>query len=147
MIRNKYLLFIFRLIVGGLFIWAGILKIVNPLEFAQNVKNFRIVSHEISFFTALVLPWMEVICGAFLIVGFFHKSSALLVSIMLVGFIGLVAITMARGIDTSCGCFGSLSRKADFLLILEDSLLCFFSLNVFFSKSYTLILFRKKPLT
>lgn len=135
MIRNKSVLLAFRVIVGGAFFAAGILKIGDPLEFAQNIKNLRVVSQEISFLAALILPWIEILCGALLITGIFRRPGAFLVSCLLAGFIILVGVTMARGIDTDCGCFGSLSHKADWLLLVQDVLLLFFSLNVLFAKS------------
>jgi uncharacterized membrane protein YphA (DoxX/SURF4 family) len=135
MIRHKYLLLIFRLIVGGAFFAAGLLKVGDPLDFAQNIKNFRVVSYELSFLTALLLPWIEILCGALLITGILRRPSALLVSGLLVGFIILVGVTMARGIDTDCGCFGSLSHKADWLLLVQDGILLFFSVNVLLAKS------------
>jgi len=144
MIHRKIVLFLFRLIVGGVFIWAGILKIIDPLGFAQDIKNFRIISQDMSFFIALVLPWIEVLSGVFLISGIYRRSSALLLSILLLGFMALVTITMIRGIDTECGCFGSLSHKANFWLIIQDSLLCLLSLSSFFSKSDTIALFQKR---
>lgn len=133
MIRNRYLLFAFRLIVGGVFIWAGLLKFFDPLDFAQNIKNYQIFPQEISFLLALILPWTEVICGVFLVLGIFHRASSLLASLLLAAFVILVSVTMARGIDTDCGCFGSFSHKADFRLILTDGILFFFSLNILLS--------------
>ena len=134
MIRNKWALFGCGLIVGGLFIWAGILKIIDPLGFAQSIKNYRFFPHEMGFFVAIILPWVEVLSGAFLILGVFRRSSALLISLLLVGFIGLVAMAVLRGINTACGCFGSLSRKADLKLILLDTFLLLLTLNVFLAK-------------
>jgi putative oxidoreductase len=135
MIRHKYLLLIFRLIVGAAFFAAGLLKVGDPLDFAQNIKNFRVVSYDLSFLTALILPWIEILCGALLITGILRRPSVLLVSGLLVGFIILVGVTMARGIDTDCGCFGSLSHKADWLLLVQDSILLFLSVNILFAKS------------
>ncbi|MDH4271913.1 MAG: DoxX family protein [Candidatus Aminicenantes bacterium] len=134
MIRNRWLLLIFRLVVGGVFIWAGVLKVVDPLGFAQSIMNYQVFPKALAFIIALVLPWVEVIAGGLLIIGLFKRSSALLVSLMLVGFIGLVALALARGIDTSCGCFGSLSRHADLSLILADLGLLYLILCVFFAK-------------
>lgn len=134
MIRNKWLLVVFRFIVGGVFIWAGVLKVVDPLGFAQSIMNYQVFPRTLAFIIALVLPWVEVISGGLLIVGLFKRSSALLVSLMLIGFIGLVALALARGIDTSCGCFGSLSRRADVGLILTDIGLLYLALCVFFAK-------------
>jgi uncharacterized membrane protein YphA (DoxX/SURF4 family) len=134
MIRNRWVLLLFRVILGGVFIWAGALKIADPLGFAQSIQNYQVVPHALAFLIAVVLPWMEVLSGAFLIIGFFKSSSALLITFLLLGFIGLVALALARGIDTSCGCFGSLSRRADFSLILTDAVLLFFALSIFFSR-------------
>jgi len=134
MIRNKYILLAFRLVVGGTFIWAGVSKIIDPLEFAQNIANYRVFSQGISFFLALVLPWIEVICGVFLILGIFRYAGALLLSGLLAVFLVLITVTILRGIDIDCGCFGSLSGKVDYKLILMDSILLFFSLNIFFSR-------------
>jgi putative oxidoreductase len=134
MIRNKRLLVVFRLVVGGVFIWAGVLKVVDPLGFAQSIMNYQVFPRTPAFIIALALPWVEVISGGLLIVGLFKRSSALLVTLMLIGFIGLVALALARGIDTSCGCFGSFSRRADAGLILTDIGLLYFALCVFFAK-------------
>ena len=134
MIRSKHIMLAFRLIVGGVFFASGLLKVGDPLAFAQDIQNFRLVSHEVSFMTALILPWIEILCGALLITGILRRPSALLASGLLLGFIVLVGITMARGIDTDCGCFGSLSHKADWRLLLQDGVLLLMSLSVLFAK-------------
>ena len=131
MTRNRWLLLILRIIVGGVFVWAGALKIADPLGFAQSIKNYQVIPHTLAFLIAVGLPWVEVLSGACLISGVFKRSSALIISLLLIGFIGLVSLALARGIDTSCGCFGSLSRRADFSLILIDAVLLVFALSVF----------------
>jgi len=132
MIGNRYLLFAFRLVVGGVFIWAGLSKIFDPLDFAESIANYRVFPHWMSFFVALVLPWIEVISGAFLILGLFKRSSSFLLSLLLVSFLALIASAILSGIDIDCGCFGNVSRKVDLDLILFDGVLLFLSLNIFF---------------
>lgn len=134
MITNRYLLFLFRLIVGGVFIWAGALKIADPLGFAQNIDNYRIFPHFMSFFLALTLPWVEVVAGAMLILGIWRRPNSLVTSLMLAAFIVLVFSAVIRGIDTDCGCFGSLSGKADIKLMVMDIFFCFCSVNIFLAK-------------
>jgi uncharacterized membrane protein YphA (DoxX/SURF4 family) len=136
MIRHRWLLLLFRVIVGGVFIWAGALKITDPLGFAQSIKNYQVVPHTLAFLIAVVLPWVEVLSGAFLIIGLYRRSSALIISLLLAGFIVLVALALARGIDTSCGCFGSLDRRADFSLILIDAVLLVLAMNIFFARPF-----------
>lgn len=144
MIGNKYLVFSFRLILGGVFIWAGLLKIFDPLGFAEDIANFRVFPQWISFFLALILPWIEVISGVFLILGLFRHASTLILSLLLAAFLVLIVVSIMRGIDIDCGCFGSFSQKVDYKLILTDCVLLFLSLNIFFSKSDHFVLFRKK---
>jgi putative oxidoreductase len=131
MITNRHVLFLFRLIVGGVFIWAGALKIADPLGFAQNIENYRLFPHILSFFLALTLPWIEVVAGAMLILGVWRRPNSLITSALLAAFIVLVFTAVVRGIDTDCGCFGSLSGKADVKLMITDISLCFCSLNIF----------------
>src|SRR4030042_3390365 len=130
-IRNRWVLLL-RVIVGGVFIWAGALKIADPLGFAQSIKNYQVVPHTLAFLIAVVLPWVEVLSGAFLIIGLYRRSSALIISLLLAGFIVLVALALARGIDTSCGCLGSLDRRADLSLILIDAVLLVLATSIFF---------------
>lgn len=132
MIGNKYLLFAFRLVLAGVFIWAGLLKIFDPLGFSQSIQNYRVFPHALSFFIGLVLPWIEVTSGVFLLLGLFRRASSLILSFLLATFLVLIVVTIIRGIDVDCGCFGSLSRQVDYKLILTDSILLLLSLNVFF---------------
>jgi len=145
MLQNRNVLLIFRLIVGGVFIWAGISKIADPLSFAQNVRNYQLVGPALSFLTAIFLPWVELIAGMWIIIGIYPRSSALLISCLLMFFILLVLITMARGLDVDCGCFRTFSRRADWQLIAEDSLWLALSLALLFSPANDFCLLRKKP--
>jgi putative oxidoreductase len=130
--NNRHLQFVFRIILGGVFIWAGILKIFNPLGFAQDIANYRVFPQAVSFFLALFLPWIEVFCGALVILGVLRRSSSLLLSGLLVSFLVLIVTTLIRGIDVECGCFGSLSRTVDYKLLLTDLGLLFLALSIFF---------------
>lgn len=143
MFKNKSWLLLLRLIVGGVFIWAAVSKIADPLTFAQDVRNYRLVGQTLSFLTAIVLPWVELLAGVCLIIGIFPRSSALLVSGLLTFFIILVAVTMVRGIDVECGCFGTFSRKADLWLIVEDSVWLVMSLVLLFSPHNDFCLLKK----
>jgi len=120
MIRNKPLLLVFRVVLGGLFVYAGVVKVVDPLGFAQDIRNYRLVGQSISFIAAVVLPWLEILAGAFLIAGVWKRGAALVITGLLVFFIVLTLVTMARGLDVDCGCFGSLSRKSGWGVIFED---------------------------
>ncbi len=114
-----------RIVVAAVFLWAAVLKIVDPLGFARDISGFRLFPAWAAFLIALALPWLEALCAIFLVFGPWRRTSAILIALMLAGFIILTGLTMARGIDTNCGCFGVQSHKADWGLILQDTGLLF----------------------
>jgi len=130
MIKSKPLLIIFRVVLGGLFVYAGVAKALAPLDFAQNIRNYRLVGQELSFIAAVVLPWIEIVAGVFLAAGIWKRGAALLISGLLVFFVALTLVTMARGIDVDCGCFGALSRKSGLGVILEDGVMLYLGLCI-----------------
>ncbi len=134
MARHKTVLLVFRLVLGGLFVYAGIVKVLEPLDFAQNIRNYRLVGQSLAFIAALILPWLEIVAGVFLIAGIWKRGAALVVSGLLVFFIILTAVTMIRGLDVDCGCFGALSRKSGWSVILEDLAMLYLGLCVLFAK-------------
>jgi uncharacterized membrane protein YphA (DoxX/SURF4 family) len=133
MLKNKTLLVIFRLVLGGLFVYAGVVKVLDPLDFAQNIRNYRLVGQALSFLAAVVLPWLEILAGVALAAGVWTRASALIISGLLVFFILLTLVTIARGLDVECGCFGALSRKSGFGVILEDLGMLFMGLCLLFA--------------
>lgn len=133
MIRNRTLLVLFRLVLGGLFVYAGVVKVLDPLDFAQSIRNYDLVGQSLSFVAAIVLPWVEILAGVALAAGVWKRASALIITALLVFFILLTLVTILRGLDIDCGCFGALSRKSGLGVILEDALMLFMSLAVLFS--------------
>jgi len=77
------------------------------------------------------LPWIELLSGLFIILGIMRRASALLISLFLIGFIVLIGVTIFRGISVDCGCFGTFSRKADFMLMAQDLVMLLLSGTVF----------------
>jgi uncharacterized membrane protein YphA (DoxX/SURF4 family) len=137
MIRNRPLLLVFRIVLGGLFIYAGVVKVVDPLGFAQDIRNYRLVGQALSFVAAVVLPWLEILAGAFLIAGVWKRGAALVITGLLVFFIILTVVTMARGLDVDCGCFGSLSRRSGWGVVLEDLGMLYLGLGLLLDRKGT----------
>ncbi|MGD9402478.1 MAG: MauE/DoxX family redox-associated membrane protein [bacterium] len=102
---NKYVVFAARLILGVVFIYASLEKIQNPEGFAQAIYNYRMVPESLINIMAILLPWLELICGILVIVGVFVRGSALLIGAMLAVFIVALSSALLRGLDISCGCF------------------------------------------
>ncbi len=96
-----------RLVVGFLFIYASAYKILDPGEFAGSIRNYGLIPPVFSNLVALTLPWLELVSGAFLILGIQTRASALLTSLMMLVFLGAVIYAYAIGLDIDCGCFSS----------------------------------------
>ena len=110
LVESLLLLLPFRLLLGGLFVFAAWVKLSNPQAFAFAIKAFDIIplesgEHVIKVMT-FALPWAEGICGVLLILGLFTRPAAGLLSLQLVVFIGAIVSVLARGMHTECGCFG-----------------------------------------
>jgi uncharacterized membrane protein YphA (DoxX/SURF4 family) len=104
-ISNKYFMLGLRLILGVVFIYASIDKIDKPGGFAEAIYNYRMLPHATINLMAIVMPWLELICGVLIIIGLFVRGSALLIGFMLLVFIVAISFALVRGLDISCGCF------------------------------------------
>jgi putative oxidoreductase len=95
-----------RLAVGGVFVYAGILKIRDPQTFADGIATFHLLSFRWINILALSLPYFEVTVGAMLLVGWRRRPAALAVAGMTVMFAFALSYALAKGLEINCGCFG-----------------------------------------
>ncbi|WP_290663886.1 MauE/DoxX family redox-associated membrane protein, partial [Ignavibacterium sp.] len=103
---NQYFLLIIRIIIAMVFIYAGAEKISDPKGFSQSIYNYRILPIETINILAITLPWLELISGILLLFGISVKENAAIIGTLLLVFIIAVALSMIRGLDIDCGCFG-----------------------------------------
>lgn len=96
-----------RLYLGVVFIEASIYKIQEPYEFALGVATYQILPLGMVNLVALLLPWIEIVTGVFLIVGFWTKENAFLILGMMILFIITLSIALSSGHEMTCGCFAS----------------------------------------
>ena len=105
--RNQVCPLAARMILGAIFIYASIDKILHPAAFAKAVFNYAILPDALINLTAIVLPWLELVLGIFLVIGLFREGSVCIVTGLLVVFLGATIFNMARGLDIYCGCFST----------------------------------------
>lgn len=104
-VSNKYFILGLRLVLGVVFIYAAIDKIDKPEGFAESIYNYRMMPDVTINLMAIVMPWLELVCGVLIITGLFVRGSALLIGFMLLVFIIAISFALVRGLDISCGCF------------------------------------------
>lgn len=120
---NKYFIFFLRLIAGLFFIYAAQTKIVASSEFAQAIRAYDIIPDYLSTLPAIILPWIELYCGVFLVAGFYTRSSAVIVNVLMIVFTLNVLVALLRGLDIDCGCGASMTgiNRVSWAKILENS--------------------------
>ncbi len=106
MLSNKYVLLAARLIVGTVFIVASIDKISVPDAFAESIHAYRLVPDAAVNVLALIIPWLELLCGVFLVAGVKLRAGTLLSLVLLVIFTLAIISALVRGLNIDCGCFG-----------------------------------------
>ncbi|MEO6836594.1 MAG: MauE/DoxX family redox-associated membrane protein [Candidatus Tumulicola sp.] len=98
--------FVIRIVVGGLLVVAGSLKIGHPVELAAAIAGFRLLAPLAIGPLALALPYLEVLLGGYLIVGLFARVAAIVACAQFVVYAAAVASAVLRHIPAGCGCFG-----------------------------------------
>src|SRR5438270_3087693 len=101
-------------VVGGIFIYAGVLKVLDPVQFGLDLDNYKIVPWFVSVRFAFFLPWLEIFCGAALIFRLLYRGGLSILTLLVVVFIGATIAAKARGLDITCGCFGHASQHWSF---------------------------------
>lgn len=120
----RWLSLLCRLVVGGVFIWASLDKLAHPAEFAKAIHHYRLLPYAALHPAALLLPAVELVAGAALVLGWQRRGAALICGALLLVFLAAIATALVRGLDISCGCFNTDGGHAVGLdLLWRDALL------------------------
>ena len=118
----KILSWLCRLILAGIFLYSGYVKIQEPLQFAVAITGYKLLPDAFVFPLAKCLPWLEIALGYNFLIGWKTRFNAIAASILLLLFIVVLSITVGRGIEANCGCF-SLDERISPKTIARDSLI------------------------
>ena len=127
-----------RLILGIVFLYAGIEKIIAPQEFAVAIYNYRLLPDWAVNLLAVILPWLEIFLATGLITGNYVRGSSLLSSLLFLTFAIALTINLVRGLDISCGCFGGSAGTINWLYLIRDAGLLTMSIfTLFFDRGWS----------
>jgi uncharacterized membrane protein YphA (DoxX/SURF4 family) len=104
-LSHPLLIALLRVALGGVFIVASLDKIQNPEAFATTIANYRIMPYTVINGIAIMLPWLEAVTGAFLVLGIWVRANTIIIGGLLLIFSIAITQALARGLDISCGCF------------------------------------------
>lgn len=102
-----------RLVTGGVWIFAGALKLPDPAGSVRAVRAYELLPEAVVPTVGHLLPVCEVILGACLVLGVMTRVSGVLSSLLFVAFIVGISAAWARGLRIDCGCFGGGGFDAD----------------------------------
>jgi uncharacterized membrane protein YphA (DoxX/SURF4 family) len=109
-----------RLGLGGLFLYAGLIKAGDVSGFARDIAAYQLLPYTLNYLVAGTLPYVEILAGLLLVLRRNVRSAALLLALLTVVFLGAIVSVLARGLEIDCGCFGSSGGSPPWLALLRD---------------------------
>src|SRR3954447_437838 len=95
-----------RVVLGGVFLVAGLLKLPEPAANVRAVRAYRLLPESVVAVVSHGLPILEILLGACLILGLVTRVAAVVSAVLLTAFVVGIGSAWARGLSIECGCFG-----------------------------------------
>ncbi|WP_263972309.1 MauE/DoxX family redox-associated membrane protein [Spongiactinospora rosea] len=95
-----------RLVVAGVLIVAGWLKIGNPALSVRAVEAYELLPGAVATVVGYGLPILEIVVGVLLVVGLLTRIAGAISALLMLAFVIGIASAWARGLRIDCGCFG-----------------------------------------
>lgn len=115
-----------QILIGLVFLVAGLAKIGDLGSFAGQIHNFRMMPVWSENILAMTLPWIEVVAAMCLILGHRARAAGVFAAALMFVFIVAVAQASLRDLDIECGCFGTAdATKVGLKKLLENTGLFF----------------------
>jgi uncharacterized membrane protein YphA (DoxX/SURF4 family) len=103
-----YGLLVARLLMGCLFFYSGLSKLIQPIEYFEvAIDQYSLFPEGLIHGVALVVPWVELISGTFLLLGYMPAKAARVLAVLTGLFQVVLAQALLRRLPMDeCGCFG-----------------------------------------
>ena len=100
-----------RLLAAGVWLSAGIAKILDLEHFHAQVSAYKLLPHSLVGPFAYALPFVETFAGTYLLVGLLTRATAIFTCVLMAAFLIAQIQAWARGLQLDCGCFGALAAE------------------------------------
>ena len=122
MINRRNIFFLVRIILGIVFLISSYSKLKDPIGFAQAIENYKIFGALLSRWGAIFIPALEFILAILLITGRWMKETFIITAALFTIFDVMIIQAYLRGLDISCGCFGSSHSPIDIWKFVENGI-------------------------
>lgn len=102
-----------RLVVGGVWIAAGLAKLPDPSGSVRAVRAYDLLPEAVVPTVGHTLPILELVVGACLVLGLLTRAVSLVSTLLFLAFVIGISAAWARGLQIDCGCFGGGGFDAD----------------------------------
>jgi uncharacterized membrane protein YphA (DoxX/SURF4 family) len=138
---RRAIMWIGRLVLGGIFVYAGFSKLLMPNNahlwpmfflkfsismnisvFAQQVESYKMISPKASQLVAHALPFVEIVLGLLLLIGWRLRIWATAITAIMVGFLAVVTRAYLLHMDINCGCFGTPEKLTGMTIVRDGAL-------------------------
>jgi putative oxidoreductase len=138
-IASPYLSLVLRLYIGYVFIHASASKIHYPAEFAESLAAYQMLPYWSVNFMALFMPWLELTCGLFLILGLRTKVVTSIIASLLLVFTFAILINLIKDAPISCGCFENVDHLIGWQDIARDIGWFVLTMQIYFFDKFNLL--------
>lgn len=138
---RRIIIWLGRLIMGGIFIYAGISKLFYPnhsflwpwpmlkisvlmnlSNFGFQVQSYKLLSPAGVDFVAHTLPFAEVALGLLVLIGWRVQIWGAIMSVIMLGFLAMVTRAYLLHMNINCGCFAKY-EPVSLKKIFEDAMM------------------------
>jgi uncharacterized membrane protein YphA (DoxX/SURF4 family) len=137
---RRVIIWIGRLVIGGIFIYAGYSKLFLPnfmwspwfalkfslssnlTNFAFQVESYKLLSPAGVNFVAHTLPFAEILLGLLVLIGWQLRMWATLVTLILLGFVAVVTRAYLLHMNINCGCFATPEPLTGWTIVRDGAL-------------------------
>ena len=148
---RRVVIWIGRLVLAGIFIYAGYSKLFLPnfipwplfalrfslstnlSNFAVQVESYKLLSPGGVSFVARTLPFAEITLGLLLLIGWELRIWASLITLIMVGFLGVVSRAYLLHMNINCGCFATPEPLTGLTVVRDGALLALALLMTIFA--------------
>jgi len=124
--------FVLRVILAGVFLISGLLKLLSFDTFVYSIKTYDILTHDTIIYFAITIISLEIFAGIMILLNIYSKIAAILVVILMTSFTIFVVWSVIADKGFICNCFGSLfSTKINYVTIIRNTCLLVLAIYVY----------------